>query len=149
MARRLRLVGLRLQGAVLGTGVKFGREVTVDFAENLVIADHVSVQERCYLSAFGGITIGSEVSIGRGTCIVSSTHPYETDLPIRRNPLVKQSVTIGNNVWIGMNTSILAGVTLGDHTVVGAMSLVNRSLSADGVYAGVPAKLIKRIGNAH
>lgn len=51
-------------------------------------------------------------------------------------------ITVGNNVYIGQRCTILRGVTIGDNTVVGACSLVNKSLEPNSVYAGVPAKRI-------
>ena len=51
-------------------------------------------------------------------------------------------IIIKNNVYIGHNCTILRGVTIGENTIVGACSLVNKSLDANSVYAGVPAKKI-------
>lgn len=51
-------------------------------------------------------------------------------------------ITVGNNVYIGSDVTVLRGVTIGDNVIVGAKSLVNKSLPANGVYAGVPAKRI-------
>lgn len=143
LARRGRVLALRLQGGKIGASVKIGRNVSVDNPENLVVGDCVSIQESCFLSAYGGITIGSEVSIGRGTCIVSSSHPYEGEGPIRRNPLVKLPVTIGSDVWIGMNVSVLGGVRIDGRTVVAAMSLVNDDVPTGSVAGGIPAKKLK------
>ena len=51
-------------------------------------------------------------------------------------------ITVEDNVFIGKGTTILRGVTIGQNTVVGAKSLVNKSLEPNSVYAGVPAKRI-------
>ncbi len=51
-------------------------------------------------------------------------------------------ITIEDNVYIGARTTILRGVTIGENSIVGACSLVNKSLPPNGVYAGVPAKRI-------
>lgn len=52
-------------------------------------------------------------------------------------------IIIGKNVWIGANTTVLKGVTIGDNTVVGTMSLVNKSLPSNSICAGIPAKKIR------
>lgn len=52
-------------------------------------------------------------------------------------------VNIGNDVWIGNGATLIGGVTIGDGAIVGAGSVVNKSLEAYGIYAGVPAKLIR------
>ena len=51
-------------------------------------------------------------------------------------------ITVCDNVYIGRNTTVLRGVTIGENTIVGACSLVNKSLEPNSVYAGVPAKKI-------
>ena len=51
-------------------------------------------------------------------------------------------ITVCDNVYIGRNCTILRGVTIGENTIVGACSLVNKSLEPNSVYAGVPAKKI-------
>lgn len=52
------------------------------------------------------------------------------------------SIVIGDNVFVGGNTTILYDVTIPSNTIIGACSLVNRSLPSGGVYAGVPARYI-------
>lgn len=52
-------------------------------------------------------------------------------------------IIIGKNVWIGANTTVLKGVTIGDNTVVGTMSLVNKSLPSNSICVGIPAKKIR------
>ena len=58
-------------------------------------------------------------------------------------------VKIHDDVWIGLNSIILKGVTIGKGTIVGANSVVSKDLPAFTVCAGAPAKVIKRIENNH
>lgn len=55
-------------------------------------------------------------------------------------------VKIGRNVWIGSNSTILPGVTVGDNAVIGAGSVVTKDIPENTVFAGNPAKFIKNIG---
>lgn len=55
----------------------------------------------------------------------------------------EQVTSIGNDCWIGRNVVVMSGVTIGDGVVVGAGSVVTKDLEPYGIYAGVPAKLIK------
>ena len=55
-------------------------------------------------------------------------------------------VTIGNNVWIGANVSIMPGVTIGDNTVIGAGSVVTRDIPANVVAMGTPCRVVREIG---
>jgi len=59
----------------------------------------------------------------------------------------RKAVTIGNKVWIGFNTIILKGVTVGEGAVVGAGSIVTKDVPAHAVVAGNPARIIRRIEN--
>lgn len=92
------------------------------------------------------IQIGDNVHITAGTTILQ--HGYDRCVLQRKYGDVLGScgkVKIGNNVFIGVNTTILKGVEIGDNVIIGACSLVNKSLASDGVYAGVPAKYIMSI----
>ena len=54
-------------------------------------------------------------------------------------------ITIGNNVWIGAQVCVLPGVTIGDNTVIGAGSVVNRDIPANVIAAGNPCRVIREI----
>ncbi len=101
----------------------------------------------------GSINFGTEpylISIGNHVCITGATfitHDGAVWVIKGLKPDVKDivaygKITIKDNVFIGKNTTILRGVTIGENTVVGACSLVNKSLEPNSVYAGVPAKRI-------
>jgi maltose O-acetyltransferase len=76
--------------------------------------------------------------------ISTATHPLE---PQKRNKGIEtaHAITIGNSVWIGMGAKILPGVTIGDNAVIAAGAVVNKSVAANTVVAGVPARLIKQL----
>lgn len=90
----------------------------------------------------------AKIYIGKGTYIapnvgiITANHdPYNLD-----NYLDGRDVIIGENCWIGMNAMILPGVELGDHTIVGAGSIVTKSFpECNIIIAGNPAKKIKEI----
>ena len=117
--------------------------VKLFFPEKIRIGNNVSIQDDCYLSGYGSITIGNDVSIGTGVRVVSSEHDYSKGI-IRNNQLVEKPVKIGSNVWIGMNVSILGGSVINDNTVIGAGSVVKGEVGP-GVYVGAPARFIKNL----
>lgn len=93
----------------------------------------------CYIQAGNGINLGDNVLIGPGVGIVSANHAkgdlnaWEKDRPI----------TIGNNVWIGMNAVILSGVSIGDHAVIGAGSVVHDDIPAHSLAVGNPCRVVR------
>ena len=95
-----------------------------------------------YFQANGKITIGSGTYIAPNVGIITQNH-NNCD-PSKRESA--EDVRIGKACWIGMNSVILPGVTLGDHTVVGAGSVVTKSFEEGNcVICGNPARLLKRI----
>jgi acetyltransferase-like isoleucine patch superfamily enzyme len=86
------------------------------------------------------LIIGDNVDIGANSRIWTLTHDYES----ADNSVVKKKTTIRRNVWIGADTIVLPGVEIGEGAVIGAGSVVTKSVPAYCVYAGNPARFIKR-----
>lgn len=95
-----------------------------------------------YFQAIGKIVIGKGTWIAPNVGLITANHSI-SDLNAHDSP---KSIILGENCWIGMNSMILPGVTLGNHTVVGAGSVVTKSFP-DGhcVIAGNPAKVIRNL----
>ena len=93
------------------------------------------------------VTIGDYVQIGPNVVISTAGHPFdlaERVLPIATgNPIV-----IGDNVWIGANSVILDGVTIGDRSIIGAGSIVTKDIPSDCVAVGNPCRVIKSISHS-
>ena len=89
------------------------------------------------------ITIGKNVLIGPNVTICTTGHPIH---PAHRlDEMYSFPVTIGNNVWIGGNVFILPGVTIGENSVIGAGSIVNKDIPANVVAVGNPCKVLREI----
>lgn len=87
------------------------------------------------------ITIGDNVEITHGVVILSHDYAWCVQKQLTGEVLGSNGkVTIGNNVFIGINSVILKGVTIGDNVVIGAGSIVTKDLLPNAVYAGNPAK---------
>lgn len=120
-------------------------DVFIEGVEGLKLGDNVSINRGCNISADGGVTIGNDVSIGHSTSIMSTEHRHsDSTRPIKEQWVDNLPVTIGDNIWIGARVCILAGVSLPPGTIVGAGSVVTRSIADENcTIAGVPAKVIK------
>lgn len=100
------------------------------------------------------VTIGSFCSIARGTAIQEHNHNVETlttyfikyrifNDPYGADVVSKGSITIGNDVWIATQSTILTGVTIGDGAVVAANSVVTEDVPPYAIVGGTPAKILK------
>lgn len=93
----------------------------------------------------GPVMIGNNVILAQNVVISALNHNFEDVLTtINQQGVVTDQITIENNVWIGANTSILAGVHIGEHVVVGAGSVVTKDIPPFSVVVGNPAKIIKK-----
>jgi len=86
------------------------------------------------------VVLGDNVQCGANTLINDTD--WHTDDP-RTGP--DAPVTIGRGVWLGVNVTVLKGVSIGENTLVAAGSVVTRSLPANVVAGGVPAKILKHL----
>lgn len=114
-----------------GRHVHFGKGVYANFNLTLVDDTHIYV--------------GDHVMFGPNVTVAAATHPV---LPRLRERAIQYNlpVRIGNNVWIGANSVLLPGVTIGDNTVIGAGSLVTKDIPANVVAVGSPCKVMRPIG---
>ena len=119
---------------------------------SITIGNHVGMSSPC-IRIQEQLYIGNYVNIG-GNCMIYDTDAHPIDYMARRglkkvdlnNPrtfVQSAPVTIEDDVWIGANCIILKGVTIGARSVIGAGSVVTKSIPADCIAAGNPAKVIK------
>lgn len=150
-----------------GRGVRFGRCVTINCAQNIKIKSNVTFDNGCELNACGGnLIIGPDCKFNRHVSINASTTGYisfgkqcivgpsvifrssnhissDFNIPTMHQGHESGCINIGNNVWIGAGVIILPNVNIEDGAIIGAGSVVTKSFSANQVIGGVPAKLIR------
>ncbi len=94
-----------------------------------------------------GLIIGNNVKIGGGVLLIDTDcHPI--DYLVRRNSnegTCSSPIFIEDDVWIGAQSIILKGVTIGARSIIGAGSVVTKSIPSDSIAAGNPCKVIKRL----
>ena len=104
-----------------------------------------TVQVGCGLYGHGGLEVGNGVRIAAGTKIIPANHRFdELTVPIFRQGLQMRGITIHDDVWLGANCVITDGVCIQTGVVVGAGSVVTKDLAPNAIYAGVPAKMIRK-----
>jgi len=107
------------------------------------IGENTFINELCSIYTYSStIKIGNGVLIGPATVIHTHHHNFQrTDLPIQKQGGNGKSIIIEDDVWIGAHCTILGGVRIGAHSVIGAHSLVNKSIPPYSVAYGVPCKV--------
>lgn len=123
---------------------KFEYGIYISDARNLRIGKHVRINENVFLQ--GRINIGDYVMIAPNVAIYTKTHNYnDINTPmVLSGETDTQEVIIEDDVWIGINSVILPGVTIGKGTIIGANSLVNKDVEPYSIMGGIPARLIKK-----
>ena len=115
---------------------------TVSHGARIVIGDNVGVSG-CTISAAKSITIGNHVLIGAGCLITDSdSHPVDPDERRFGGRIICKPIVIEDDVFIGARAIILKGITIGRGSVVGAGSVVTKSVSPYSIVAGNPAKVV-------
>lgn len=115
------------------------------YPKNLHIGSWVSIGERCFIEAKGGVDIGDGTVISSHVTILSSSHDYNNSesMPYGGRDILR-SVSIKRAVWIGYGAMILPGVTIGDGAIIGAGAVVTKDVAAGCVVGGNPAQIIKQ-----
>lgn len=122
------------------------------FPKTLKIGDNVQLNDYVHITAMKNVSIGNNVLMASKIYISDCSHGSYSgnendsspdEIPILRSYSTK-SVTIEDNVWLGEFVSVLPGVTIGKGTIVGANSVVSRSLPSYTIAVGSPAKPIKK-----
>ena len=91
-----------------------------------------------------GVSIGNQVMIAGGTVICGVNHgQISLDQPMRHQPAQPEPIRICDNVWIGMNCSILPGVEIGEGAIIGAGSVVTKDVPPNSVNFGAPCRTIR------
>ncbi|MFU8773828.1 MAG: DapH/DapD/GlmU-related protein [Anaerolineales bacterium] len=129
----------------LGDTVLIGRNTIFSCSSaNIIVGEDFSIGPNCNIRAsIGPISIGSHVTIGSNTVIISGNPSYKRlDIPMKMQVGSTKGIEIGNDVWIGVSVSIVDGVKVGNGCVIGAGSVVIKEVPNNAIVAGVPAKII-------
>jgi acetyltransferase-like isoleucine patch superfamily enzyme len=130
-----------------GTILECGGRSWCNYGGGIKIGSHTYIGYYSVLLGGGEIEIGSKVLISPGTVITTQGHFFEKiDKYIKDQGTCLAKIVIEDDVWIGANSTVLPGVTVGKGSVIGAGSVVNRDVPQYSVAVGVPAKVIKKRG---
>jgi acetyltransferase-like isoleucine patch superfamily enzyme len=113
---------------------------------SLVVGRNTYIQAGCTLNAFlSSIVIGANCMIAARCGFMPYNHGFgNTSLPMREQPLTsKGDIILEDDVWLGINVSVMDGVTIGQGAIVGAGSVVTQDIPPYTIAAGIPARVIR------
>ena len=113
-----------------------------DFGQNITVGKNVFINACCHFQDQGGITLGDNCLVGHNVVFATLNHGFA---PEERQSMLPAPIVVGRNVWIGSNSTILQGVTIGDNSIIAAGSVVTKDVPANAIVAGVPARFIRSI----
>ena len=114
---------------------------------NIFLGDNVFINSSVTFIDAAPIEIGNDCMIAPGCVITTVDHPKDA-MSRRGFRCTAQPIKIGNDVWIGANCTIFPGVTIGDNVIIGANSIVNRSIESNSIAYGSPVRVARLIEEA-
>jgi acetyltransferase-like isoleucine patch superfamily enzyme len=115
----------------------------LNYGGDIDIGDNCSLNPFAIVYGYGRVRLGNGVRIASHTVIIPSSHIVSEDgKPIHESGVTGVGIEIGDNVWLGTGVVILDGVRVGNNSVIGAGSVVTKSVPDNTTVAGVPARTI-------
>ena len=115
-----------------------------DYGYNIEIGENFYANYHCVILDGAKVTFGDDVFIAPHCGFHTAGHPIDVE---QRNEGLEYAypITVGNNAWIGANVQVLPGVTIGDNSVIGSGSVVNKDIPSNVIAVGNPCKVIREI----
>ena len=154
----------RQNGLASAGDMSFGDEVYVDssaavFCSRLYLGDRAYIGAHAYVTGDveagpdstinpfavvrGEIRLGAGVRIGAHSSLLAFNHGFAADRPVFRQPVTSKGIVVGDDVWIGSNVTVLDGVRIGSHAVIGAGAVVTKDVPEWAIAAGNPARVLR------
>ena len=138
-------------GVTLGDNVRLREFSSVQVSSHLShpgvgleVGDGTYIGPHCVLGAGGGIRFGRNVTLGAYVQVLAENHEYEdVDRPVSEQGVARKGIVIEDGCWLGNSVIVLDGVSIGHNAVIGAGSIVTRSIPALAVAIGNPARVIR------
>lgn len=132
----------RLFGKTVDESFRVFPPFYTDFGKNITVGKNVFINACCHFQDHGGVSLGDGCQIGHNVVFATLNHGLA---PEDRQTTYPAPITLGKNVWVGSNSTILQGVTIGDNAVIAAGAVVTKDVPENTIVGGVPARIIRKI----
>lgn len=133
----------RLLG-IVGVGARIEPPFFCDYGTQITLGADVFVNFNCVFLDCAEITIGPETQLGPAVQLYTATHPIDAATRVAGAELA-HPIVIGSRVWIGGGAVVLPGISIGDDSVIGAGSVVTKSIPGGVIAAGNPCRVIRLV----
>lgn len=124
--------------------IKYGQRLKIkNGRNNRSVIKSLNNSIGCYFNCRNGLEFGERVMFGPNVSFISSNHKINARSESINN--IKDKILINDNVWIGSHVVILPGVTIGENTIIGAGSVVTKSIPSNKIALGNPATIIREL----
>ena len=121
---------------------EFSLHFILTLVKTLQWGKNVFINACCHFQDHGGVSLGDGCQIGHNVVFATLNHGLA---PEDRQTTYPAPITLGKNVWVGSNSTILQGVTIGDNAVIAAGAVVTKDVPENTIVGGVPARIIRKI----
>ena len=130
----------------IGKRCRLGMETELMTSEKgrIQLGDDIRLNRGCTIVSYSEVSIGDFTIIGEYVSIRDANHGMERNEPIRYQKHTTLPIRIDRDVWIGRGCCILPGVTIGEGSIIGANSVINKDIPPYSIAAGVPAKVLRQ-----
>ena len=132
----------RLFGKTVDESFRVFPPFYTDFGKNITVGKNVFINACCHFQDHGGVSLGDGCQIGHNVVFATLNHGLA---PEDRQTTYPAPITLGKNVWVGSNSTILQGVTIGDNAVIAAGAVVTKDVPENTIVGGVPARITRKI----
>ena len=133
----------RMLGSIKGNPV-ITAPFYCDYGFNITIGENFYTNHNVTILDGAKVTFGDNVFIAPNCVFSTAGHAIDSEQRVKGLEIARP-ITVGNNVWIGANVSVLPGVTIGSSSIIGAGSVVNKDIPEGVIAAGNPCKVIRKI----
>jgi maltose O-acetyltransferase len=128
----------------VGKNVWIEPDFKCEFGKNITIEDDVYINFGCVILDCAEVTIGSHTLLGPNIGLYPVNHAIDAEERINGGCCGKP-IHIGKNVWLGGDVKVLAGVSIGDNTIIGTGSIVTKDIPSNVIAVGNPCKVLRKI----
>lgn len=129
-----------------GENIYVNPPLYIDYGKHIFMGNNVYCNMDCVFLDVNTITIGNNVMLGPRVNLFTAGHPIDANVRISDLEF-GLPIVIEDNVWIGGNSTILPGITVGENSIVAAGAVVTKDVPANSIVGGNPARLIRAISD--